>query len=117
MYKGEQQAGGDAFSPLACAETGAAPTEASPQHQQVDPPSLISFSSPSTETNPEVEEQSNSDAIDEIFEELKDDEGKVSIKGEMTCTCWFKITCTYSVYNLKRITSFIRLDEAHGGGY
>ena len=29
--------------------------------------------------------------MDEVFEELKDDKGQVSIKGEMTC--WFEITC------------------------
>ena len=31
------------------------------------------------------------DDMDKVFEELKDDEGKVSIEGEMTC--WYKITC------------------------
>ena len=46
--------------------------------------------------------------MDEVFEELKDDQGRVSIEGEMIC--WYKIT-----YNLKLITCFFRLVEAHEG--
>ena len=46
--------------------------------------------------------------MDGVFEELKDDQGRVSIEGEMIC--WYKIT-----YNLKLITCFFRLVEAHEG--
>ena len=49
--------------------------------------------------------------MDGVFEELKDDQGRVSIEGEMIC--WYKIT-----YNLKLITCVLRLDgldEENGG--
>ena len=46
--------------------------------------------------------------MDGVFEELKDDQGRVSIEGEMIC--WYKIT-----NNLKLITCFFRLVEAHEG--
>ena len=48
--------------------------------------------------------------MEDVFEELKDDKGEVSIKGEMNCL-YESMKIQIQSYNF-----FIRFDEAHEGG-
>ena len=48
--------------------------------------------------------------MEDVFEELKDDKGEVSIKGEMNCL-YESMKTQIQSYNF-----FIRFDEAHEGG-